>query len=264
MSNVFEWQTITLPSKGVLYGDKLPDGQVDVREFTVEEYERLASSKGNINERISRIVSQCSRFPEGFSPSELLLTDRMSLLISQRILTHGAEYEGIPYTCTTCGASDKTFANLAQDLDERTPDRIEHDLREKGGQWSDFVFEEPVKYTLPKSGHVLSLRFLRVDDERLLSERQKRTDARSGNDSASLRYRMALRTRAIDGEEKPILEREDFMRSLSGKDLISLQNFLDFIEPGIDLSLYPECNACGAVSQVTLPLTDEFFRPSGF
>lgn len=68
----------------------------------------------------------------------------------------------------------------------------------------------------------------------------------------------------IDGavESNP-LKKMDFVRSLTATDSLKIRSTLNAVEPGVDLTIHPECSRCGASNELEVPFTNEFFRPAG-
>jgi len=247
MSNI-GWVSLTLPSKGQLYGDQIPDGKIEIRKITTREEAILLSSGSRGVERIDAIINACSRLPNGFKHEDLLLQDRMAILLGLRTHTFGDGYQ-VPYQCASCKAHNKESVNITDDLElKEAPDEL----------------SEPVMVSLPDNGAMVGLRFLRGVDEERIAKHAKRVMMRS-NDIAdpSYIYRLALQIVTIDEQEEiSIRDREAFVRDLSAADSAAMRNAIDEAEPGIDLRVFAECRSCGYPNEFALPFTADFFRPA--
>lgn len=256
-ANPIGYMSVTLPSRGYLYGGKIPGGQVEVRKLTVGEELIIHSTAGG-TDLIARLVKACVRLPNAFDPLELLATDRLALLIAMRVATFGPKYH-YSYRCQSCGANQKAEADLGADLHEKA---ATSDLR------------EPITVHLADCQTTIGLRLLRGKDEAQVAAVSKRIALQSNDavDTSSL-TRMALQVVAIaekevgpdpeTGKERlPLSERETFVRNLSIPDAEIMREAVDSVEPGVDLKLNPDCKSCGSQNEIYLPFSADFFRPT--
>jgi hypothetical protein len=267
-----------LPSRGVLYRDRdsglerLPGGKIHLRKMTTEEEAVLLSQGQQGLERIAKIVTNCVRLPESagkdatrLTPADFLLTDRMATLLALRTLTFRTPFYTYTYRCQFCNQTAKATVNLAEDLEERNPETIADRLFQAGKikAREDFTLAEPLDLHLPDCDKDIQVRFLRGHDEERIAKRAKRIRmATNDTHDQSHIFRMALQIVTIAGEEPREADREEFVRKLSGEDSAHWRIAVDDVEPGLDLSVYPTCGACGADSELSLPFTAEFFRPT--
>jgi hypothetical protein len=143
---------------------------------------------------------------------------------------------------------EKSVVDISEDLEEKAaPD----DLR------------EPIDVELPDAGCTVQCRFLRISDQDLLMKYVKRTRLTSNDPSdPSYQYRLALQLVSRNGEPfQDILRRQDFIKSLTAADCIRLEKRIDDLEPGVDIRVFPDCQACGGTNEMGLPFDAEFFRP---
>lgn len=242
------YANIQLPSRGLLYGDKMPGGVVQQRKMMSSEHARLQQQGGSALERIEAIVNACTKLPEGFSPKDLLLTDSFFLMLALRTQTFGPEYS-YKFRCTHCGEIGKASIDIVRDLDEKS---ASDDLR------------EPIDVKLPDAGCTIQCRFLRMGDQDLITRYVKRTKMASTDaDDPSYQYRLALSLESRDGNPfGNLLEKQDFIRSLTAADCIRLERAIQDSEPGVDIRVFPDCSSCGATNEMALPFSAEFFRPT--
>ncbi len=271
MSGKLGFTPATLPSRGVLYKDPdtgeefIPEGRVEIRKLTAKEESVLMNQGARGIERIAILLKNCTNLPTSkMTHEELLLTDRMALILSMRTVTFGPIYS-FTFRCQFCGATAKATINIMEDLDERTPEHIAEDLVRKGKLESvdDFVLEEPFDVPLDDCGQTVSLRFLRGTDETRVIKRSKRMAMQSNDPSdPSYLYRIALQIAAVDGEKQNIATTEAFVRDLTGGDAARIRLAVDELEPGIDIRVFPACSSCGGENERMMPFDAEFFRPS--
>lgn len=272
------WQPMDLPSQGVLYLDPetreslLPNGKVELRKMTAQEESILLSQGTQGLDRIAKIVTNCVRVPtfaqnekSALTPDDFLLTDRMAILLALRALTFQTTHYTFTFRCQFCNQTAKASEDLA-DLPERNPETIAYKMLEEGkiDALEDFKLAEPITVHLSDAGKDVDVRFLRGHDEAKIAKRSKRTRMASNDlGDQSYIYRLALQIVAVDGDDGwPPAKKEAFVRQLSSGDTARMRIAVDDVEPGLDMTVYPTCAACGADNELSLPFTAEFFRPT--
>jgi len=278
MAKQHVWKQVQLPSRGYYYEGAVPDGNVLIRKFTVEEEQVLQSQGISGLDRMARIVRQCSAHVvegEKLNHNELLLTDRMAILIYQRILTFGPNYT-FGFRCPACGAQSKAKVNLVKDFDEITPDDLKVRLAEKYPEQYESVedvdLSEPFEVTLEDVGEgtedhrpiTVKLRLLRGKDELEVFKRSKRQRMRSLDDAdPSYSIRIAQQIVEKEGVAPDSLNvTEMFVRSLTATDSSRIRITTDEREPGLDTAVATHCGSCGYEAQTALQFDLEFFRPT--
>lgn len=234
-----------LPSRGVLYDGRVPNGTVEIRKLTGGELAILNQQNLPVLDRLSAVLTRCVRIPNAFPHADLLLTDRMALLFSLRQLSFDAIYT-FRFRCLACEQMSPGRIDVGEDLAVRV---------------ATDELKEPIVCHLPDSGKTLSLRFLRGTDEERIAKRAKRVNLQSNDqEDASFFHRVALQITGVDGEEPKLEEREAFVRDMTARDIQTAVKALDAVEPGLDLKVMLVCRRCGAENQTILPFTTDFFR----
>jgi hypothetical protein len=244
------WNKYILPSRGVLYGGRLPDGEVQIRPLQAREQAKLMQQGGGIMGKVDALISTCIKLPDKITPKELLLVDRFAVLLALRTKTFGPEYT-FDYRCEGCTEQQKGHINIIEDLSERTPE----------GE-----LQEPVEVELPDLGQTVKMRFLRGEDEEQVAKNARRVKMQSNDaDDQSYLIRLAMQVVEIEDElpEKiaPLPFRQRWIENLTASDLCVLEDTMNDLEPGIDTRIYPECGKCAYVNTMTMPFSAEFFRP---
>lgn len=246
--------SITLPSRGILYGTtdsepQIPEGRVQVRKWTVQELSFLESQGEGIMDRLRRIIDSCVILPNAFPPERLLTVDRFAILLAQRVYSVGTAALQYDYRCTFCG---KINYKVRGDMQEEFEEKVAAD---------DLV--EPIEVKLPDVNKTVGLRFLRGYDEEAVAKLAHRMQMTSNDatDPSSL-LRVSKQIVTVDGEKMNEKEKEQFVRHLTVSDLLAARRVLDKLEPGIDTTFRPTCKHCGAQSEVDMQFSAEFFRPS--
>ena len=268
---------MTLPSLGILYLDAegaalVPGGIVPVRKMTTRENSLLYESGVQVTERINQIIRQSCKLPEkaiqgGFQHDDLLVTDRLAILISLRIVTFTGKYT-FEWQCDQCRAKNKSHIDIVEDLDEITPEKVVERLVRKGKMSDEdakaFVLAEPVNVRLTDANCEVGLRFMRGKDEEKMARVARKARASDAPGDDLLIYRLGLQLVTVDGARMSGKDRDGFLRNLTMRDVREMEIALEQFETGIDMTVPLDCRACGAANEKDMPFTAEFFRPSEF
>lgn len=268
-----------LPSRGLFYGTAAPQGAVQVHPWAVENEEDFVASDGDIMSRIDSIVQKCVVLPSGLVFDDLLMGDKLALLIVQRSLTYTPLYH-MEWGCKYCQAANKCVVDMTKEFSERTPLDVEAKVKEQYPHMVDFKMEEPFFYTLPSTKTKVGLRCLRVKHERQLLDRKNQLSMRETPkpeiEKAVYRMKTALQIDTLNGKPVQPGESEVYMRGhplsmnpelrdvppLNSMDSLSLRNFLGVAEPTIDTGVSRVCSSCRQSQRVAIQFSMEFFRPS--
>lgn len=240
---------IKLPSLGLPYGIK---DSILMRPMktTEEKYFSSMAAASTPHRILTQVLKTITNLP--IDPFDLLIDDRLYLLFMTRAITYTPIYR-VPFDCNNpqCGA--KFFHSYN-------------------------IMEAPVKYldknkvtyeeTLPLCKKRVIIKRMKGRDEMALSEFE-RTLERTRNKMASndlegdesYIYRLALQIEKVDGKPVSLIESQQFVKTLYGRDSLFLRNTIDEELLGISLDLEVQCTKCGTISERILPMTAEFFRP---
>lgn len=237
--------TITLPSRGALYDGKVPDGKIEIRRLSARDQTMLFGS-GSIDDRISKLITHTAVLPANLKAADLLTVDRMAILLAIRTFSFGADYE-FAYKCQACGSSQKAVINVNRDLNEVKTEPM----------------EEPFDIKLPDCDKTVSVRFLRGADEEAVAKTTKRLALQSvdAGDTSTI-ARLARLIVKVDGEEHDLIVREKFVGDMTARDANTIEDEIAAREPGIDLTVHPECTKCEHVNDMRMPFDRDFFRPT--
>lgn len=250
---------VELPSRGVLYGGKLPGGKINLRGLGASE-EALLFNQGDAVLNISKIIDNCYMEAKSLPPGELLITDRLYILFMLRIKAYGSVYNNVPFRCVSCRHQRKIVINLLEDLSDK---RMAVD--------GDKVPTEPFEVILPHADVVVQFRLPRGKDELEIQRHSKRMLMQSSDATdPSYRYRIAIQLvavgdRILDQSGVPADKQYaiQFASNLDMPDANAFRNAVNAVESGIDPMLYHTCESCGYINELIIPLTAEFFQPSG-
>jgi hypothetical protein len=245
--------TVTLPSKGLLYDGLIPDGKVKIRCMTSQELSKL-SQGGSPLDKIEGILKNTVELPKDIKISDLIITDRFYLLLAVRTASFGGGYQ-FRYKCHYCASVNKEEVDIAEDLQHKNGG-----VSEDG----DVTLYEPFDVPLKDADCIVQCKFLRGVDEHRVFKHAKRLKMQGIDraDSSEV-YRISLQIISKnDTEFTSQFEKQDFIKSMTAADTIRLEQAIDTAEPGVDLTVFPECGSCGALNELEMPFDAEFFRPT--
>lgn len=239
-------ETFTLPSKGLIYEEKVNPEVVLGSMKTKHEMLRLSASE-NSNKIMADIIDDCLTTDVGISSYDMCLGDFQYLMYKLRTVTFGPEYEmyGI---CPYCGADNTVTVNL---------DELE--VYEYSDELADLLTIE-----LPTSGKELTLT---LQTPRILDKIHKKVNdakrRRRSNENPSLLYNITSSITHIDGEVPNEFVLEEFVKDLPMKDTNLLLNRISEVNAkiGVQLDIDAMCSECGRYYVVPFRIQPAFFRP---
>jgi len=225
---------ISLPSKRLPYGEKVTD--VSLSPFSGRE-EMLIAEITNDN-FYKKFVTVFKNVLTGIDPIDLTVGDMLYLLIWEAINSFSKEYK-VTYTCSTCLTTNEAVIDLSKFEKIELPDS----------------YKEPYAITL-SDGKVLNLRLQRVSDEIKIVDYEK-------NQQNSWMFRYALTI--VDGEKKTmdIVEKMEYLKSLSTKDTSMIRAFQEEFKHGLDMRQNCTCKNCDALELVACPFQLDMVFPFG-
>ena len=262
------WEEISLPSRGMYYGGKLPGGLCRVRAMGISDDKILATQRlAQTGQSIDYLFRHCVQLTDGMDPLDLLNGDRNFLLYYLRGITHGNNYEFM-IKCPNCGMSSLTTYDLNELAKTIQPPKPE-------------LGDEPFKVILPYMSQAMNkevwvkIRFMRGRDVSAIADRQRfQKKVRATNAKQrdvvidqSLTENLSLvivRFGAADmtGEVSDATKIRAMVDRMHAKDTATIREFLRTNAPGIDTQIEIQCPECAYDFKTDLPITESFFRPT--
>lgn len=235
---------VQLPSRGIFYDGKIPDGMVDIHPMRFTEETMLAGMTGSPIEKMNALLRSCVK--TDFDVSKLLSVDRMYLIVQIKVFTYG-EFAKVMITCP-----DPDCRNKFQFQVDQTKFKVT--TAPEGAV-------EPFDVILPVSGDVISLRFLRGEDEKIIYRLAEAAKKKGGNSAVQLlQSQLLLSIVSINGNDQMSdMDKIDWASDLSMKDsdyLSDKQNNSD--DFGINLTFVAECPKCTLEETHQLPAENIF------
>lgn len=236
---------VTLPSSGKFYEGQIPGGVVSIEPLGTKEEKLFSAGYDSGAEVINKIFDACVASP--VDHRDLVLGDRMYLLLQLRAISYGSNYE-FPFRCSECNRRSYKDVDLT-----KLPV-----IKASGDDGMKFTV------TLPILGNELVLRLLTGRDEDKIRRYIKQVTAKSKGrqTSAEYTYRLARRVVSIDGDPTGIRESMEFVESLKGQDSLAIRDAIIDADIGPDLDVEPICQHCQFENgPFSVPFNAEFFRP---
>jgi len=237
----FPTEQIELPSKGLLYSKESPlsSGVVELRYMSAKEEDILTNQnyiqKGIVIDKLlqSLIVDKSINY------EDLLIGDKNALMVAARILGYGKDYEieyqGRPYTVDLSNVEHK---ELDQSL-----------LSAEVNEFS---------YTLPATGTEITFKLLTHRDEKLIDQEITGLKKIHKDFAGELSTRLKYIITSVGGSRETKDIRQFVETMLLARDSRALRQYIQQIQPDLDLKFYPEDGPEGGVQ---IPIGLNFFWP---
>ena len=241
-------ETFTLPSKAMVYSSEF-NPRITLRSMNLRDEMRRQSPSDRSYEKLAKLIDDCivENKPE-ISAYDMCMADYTFLLHKLRIVTYGSEYKMV-VTCPYCYNSwIESF-----ELDSL-----------KCKEYTEEV-EKLKKIVLPASKKeiILALQTPRmIDDVEVRNkEMMKKSDTK---EDRTLELTAQSIIEAVDGQFLDVAKKENFVKSLSMRDINYLMQKAEKYNQSFGLSLNCSitCKTCGETFDTSFRYTSEFFRPT--
>lgn len=242
----FPTETITLPSKGLLYPKEsiLSKGDVEMRYMTAAHEDILTNinfiKQGTV---IDKLLQSLIVTPINYD--ELLVGDKNAILIAARILGYGKDYS-FKYT-------DQNNNEINAEIDLTT-------LKEKEVDTSLFKNGNTFTFDLPKSSNAVTFKLLTHGDEKKIETEIKGMKKINPNSSTDITTRLKYMIIAVNGDDKQITIRDFIDNHLLAPDARALREYYTKIQPDIELKYYPSDDSYTGEG-IIVPISLNFFWP---
>ena len=233
-------ETVSLPSKGLLYPENNPlsSGKIEMKYMTAKEEDILTNqayiADGTVFDRLfkSLIVSDVNY-------DDLLVGDKNAVLVAARILGYGKDYK------FSLGEEDfEVDLSLLQDKE------IDESIYTRG--------VNKFSFTLPASNITVVFKILTHKDEENIRKEIESYKKISKDTSPEVTTRLKHTIISVDGKEDKKDIRNFVDNYLLARDARALREYVRQIQPDIDLTFFPNGNETG----VNIPIGLTFFWPN--
>jgi hypothetical protein len=239
-------ETVTLPSKGLLYPESSPlaKGELEMKYMTAKEEDILTNTnfirQGTV---IDKLLQALIVTPIDYN--EILVGDKNAILVAARVLGYGKDYTFKYYD----GGIEKEATIDLSKLEDKS---LNESLYTKG--INEFSF------TLPKSGNTVTFKLLTHGDEQKIDAEIKGLQKVNPNSSTDVTTRLKHVITSIEGkrEQKDI---RDFVDNyLLAPDARALREYYNQVSPDINLVYIPEDDSYTGEG-IAIPISLNFFWP---
>jgi len=241
-------ETITLPSKGLLYpkDNILSKGEIELSYMTAKHEDILTNinyiKNGTV---IDKLLESLVVTPINFE--DLLIGDKNAIMIAARILGYGKNYPIQFYNESTNQQEEYTV-----DLTSLNEKAVDMSLFKAGV--NEFSF------TLPQSKNNVTFKLLNSKDEKKIDQEIKGLKKLYPDQSFDLTTRLKFIITSIEGSREVKDVREFVDKCLIAQDSRALRDYYNEVMPDIDLKI--TVNKDGYIQEdVTLPISVNFFWP---
>jgi len=240
-------ETVTLPSKGLLYPETSPlaKGEIEMKYMTAKEEDILTNSNYLKNGTIiDKLLQALIVTPIDYN--ELLIGDKNAVLIAARVLGYGKDYS-FKYTNPN-GQEAETTVDLSK-LEDKV---VDESLFKRGS--NEFQF------TLPHSGNLITFKLLTHGDEQKIESEIKGLKKINPNTTTDITTRLKHMITSVEGKRDQKDIREFVDTYLLAKDAKALRDQYNKVSPDINMVFKPEDeNYTG--EGINIPISLNFFWP---
>ena len=214
-------ETVTLPSKGLLYPETSPlsKGEIEMKYMTAKEEDILSNSnyirQGTV---IDKLLQALIVTPIDYN--ELLIGDKNAILVAARILGYGKDYN------ITFGGTEYSV-----DLTQIQNKEVDFSLFKRGT--NEFAF------TLPQTGNNITFKILTHGDEQKIEAEIKGLQKVNPNSSSEVTTRLKYMITSVEGKYDQKDIREFIDNLLIARDARALRQYYASISPDLNMKYKP-------------------------
>jgi hypothetical protein len=235
-------ETVTLPSKGLLYPESSPlsKGEIEMKYMTAKEEDILTNANYLRNGTvIDKLLQALIITPIDYN--ELLVGDKNAILIAARVLGYGKDYE-----------FEYDGIKQSVDLSKLEDKEVDKSLFKRG--INEFSF------TLPHSGNSVTFKLLTHGDEQKIDGEIKGLQKINPNVSPDVTTRMKHIITSVEGKRDQKDIRDFVDNYLIAKDARSLREYYAKVSPDVNLTFMPS-NEDYVGEGINIPISVDFFWP---
>ncbi|UCG92058.1 MAG: hypothetical protein JSV97_13555 [candidate division WOR-3 bacterium] len=256
LSYVTPTEFVELPSRGQFYSPEHPlhnKEVVEMRYMTARDEDILTSRSLLKNGlAIERLLENLIVDSE-VQPNNLLIGDKNALLVAARVSGYGENYN-VTIKCPSCNT------NVAHDFDLSALS-VNHGVQPDEDNASGVHKTDRGTFIaeLPRTKFSVEFRLLTGEDEIYLSKASAQLAKLNLPDAGATNLLKRLVVE-VNGVNTPS-EIHNFIDNMPAQDARHLRACVQVVTPNLDMTQSIECSSCGAVTEMEVPFTSEFFWP---
>jgi hypothetical protein len=241
-------ETVTLPSKGLLYPKESPlaKGEIEMKYMTAKEEDILTNANYLKNgTAIDKLLQSLIVTPINYD--ELLIGDKNAILIAARILGYGKDYE---FNYMDSNGNPKQGKIDLTTLKEKPLDSL--------------IIKEGINefnFTLPNSGNTVTFKLLSGIDEKKIDAEIKGLQKINPNVTTDITTRLKYMITSVNNDRDQKSIRDFVDNYLLAPDSRALRQYYTKISPDIELKYYPTDDENYAEEGINIPVSLNFFWP---
>lgn len=241
-------ETVTLPSKGLVYPETSPlaKGEIEMRYMSAKD-EDILTNINFIRQGIAIDKLLKSLITSPIDIDDLVIGDKNAVLFAARIVGYGKDYS-FKFKNESLGREDEYTVDLTT-LKEKT---LDESLFTKGK--NEFNFQ------LPFSKVTVTFRLLTHGDEQKIDKEIKGLEKVNSQGSYDITTRLKHTIVAVNGDSDLANVRE-FCENMLARDVKALREHISKIMPDVDLKIDATKSNGDVVEGVDLPIGVNFFWP---
>ena len=220
----------SLPSGGKFY----PKGtKIYSRPLKVIELKKLAGMDGDNFNDVIRSVLKDSVI--GIDVDEIILVDKLFIILWQRANTFGKEKFDVNFICPECGKESTYGFDLSCVSIKGVPDDCGLDVEYKIGE------------------DTITLDMIRIGDESKMERLAEGVDRDI--------YTMALRIGTLNGKEVDEVTAYNYITDMNPENFMQLVEIMNTADVELKPNLTVDCKKCGGRVEIPLSFRGNFFLP---
>jgi len=235
-------ETVTLPSKGLLYPETSPlaKGEIEMKYMTAKEEDILTNSNYIKNGTvIDKLLQALIITPIDYN--ELLVGDKNAILIAARVLGYGKDY-----------SFNYNGREVSVDLSKLEDKVVDESLFKPGANEFSFI--------LPHSGNNVTFKVLTHGDEQKIEAEIKGLQKVNPNSSSEVTTRLKYLITSVEGKRDQKDIREFIDTYLIAKDARALREYYGKVSPDVNMVFKPEDEDYTGEG-INVPVSLNFFWP---
>jgi hypothetical protein len=239
-------ETVTLPSKGLLYPETSPlaKGEIEMKYMTAKEEDILTNANYLRNGTvIDKLLQALIITPIDYN--ELLVGDKNAVLVAARVLGYGKDYS---FKYNSNGQEIEATVDLSK-LEDKV---VDEKLFKRGS--NEFLF------TLPHSGNSITFKLLTHGDEQKIDAEIKGLKKINPNVSPDVTTRLKHIITSVEGKRDQKDIRDFVDNYLIAKDARALREYYSKVSPDINIVYKPEDEDYTGEG-INVPISLNFFWP---